>query len=114
MVAESMGMTRQGAQKRLNKLAEDNLVNPLLNPRHDRSPIWELSPKGAETYKSIMSRYEVWLQMLLPKFESTNADFLSTSRLLLELENALKQTDIQHDVLSAIPGKPKPHRTKTS
>ena len=104
MVAESMGMTRQGAQKRLNKLAEDGLVKPHSNPRHDRSPIWELTDTGREAYQQIMSRYDVWLQSLLPQFQSASADLATTRQVLTELEKALHHTDIKNDVLPNIDG----------
>ena len=38
-IAEMMGMTRQGAQKQVNKLEEDGFIEKRANPRHQRVSI---------------------------------------------------------------------------
>src|SRR5262249_48956418 len=46
-LAARMGMTRQGAQKQLDLLLNDGLVEAKPNPRHARSPLFTLTRKGA-------------------------------------------------------------------
>jgi len=45
-IAEQMGVSRQGAQKQLNLLADDGLIEKLPNPSHQRSPHYHLTEKG--------------------------------------------------------------------
>jgi len=40
------GVSRQGAQKQLNLLADDGLIEKLPNPSHQRSPHYHLTEKG--------------------------------------------------------------------
>jgi DNA-binding MarR family transcriptional regulator len=49
-VGSAMGVTRQGAQKQLNLLLEQELVESHANPAHRRSPVYELTPLGRELY----------------------------------------------------------------
>src|SRR6187399_3655660 len=57
-IAEAMGVTRQGAQKQLDLLVEERLVERLPNPGNARSPLHRLSRKGATTYERIDLRWE--------------------------------------------------------
>ena len=50
-VGEAMGVTRQGAQKQLNLLFEQGLVDPQPNPAHRRSPLYVLTPRGRALYQ---------------------------------------------------------------
>ena len=56
----AMGVTRQGAQKQLNLLLADGLVNQIPNPHHQRSPLYQLSETGARLYQRIDT---MWLQV---------------------------------------------------
>ena len=49
-VGDAMGVTRQGAQKQLNLLLEQGLVQAQLNPAHRRSPRYVLTPRGQQLY----------------------------------------------------------------
>lgn len=49
-VAQAMGVTRQGAQKQLNLLLEQGMIEALSNPAHKRSPLYSLTPKGQALY----------------------------------------------------------------
>ncbi|MEN4919123.1 MarR family winged helix-turn-helix transcriptional regulator [Achromobacter spanius] len=49
-VGQAMGVTRQGAQKQLNLLAETGLVSSQANPAHRRSPLYALTPRGRQLY----------------------------------------------------------------
>jgi DNA-binding MarR family transcriptional regulator len=52
-VASTMGVTRQGAQKQLNLLLVDGLIEQLANPKHQRSPLYQLSNQGKKLYRLI-------------------------------------------------------------
>src|SRR5262249_18513471 len=45
-VAAAMGLTRQGAQKQLDALLEEGLLERRDNPAHKRSPLFSLSAHG--------------------------------------------------------------------
>jgi DNA-binding MarR family transcriptional regulator len=49
-IGEAMGVTRQGAQKQLNLLAEIGLVEAQPNPAHSRSPLYRLTSRGQQMY----------------------------------------------------------------
>lgn len=49
-VGEAMGVTRQGAQKQLNLLCEEGMLEARPNPAHKRSPLYRLTPKGRALY----------------------------------------------------------------
>lgn len=49
-VGEAMGVTRQGAQKQLNLLRDEGMLESRPNPAHKRSPLYSLTPKGHALY----------------------------------------------------------------
>jgi len=57
-IAAHMGMTRQGAQKQVNLLVQDGLMQSIPNPMHQRSPLYELTKQGSTVYAAI---YERWV-----------------------------------------------------
>lgn len=59
-IAEAMGITRQGAQKQINKLQEEGLLEQLPNPRHERSPLYVLTNKGNRAMDATMSLQAAW------------------------------------------------------
>lgn len=100
-IADQMGMTRQGAQKRLNKLREEGYVYNKHNPRHDRSPIWLLTDEGEKMFSSIMELYQIWMQRLLEKFNvpELELELENTVKFLDKIEEALLAMNITRDVL---------------
>ena len=58
-IGEAMGVTRQGAQKQLNVLAEQGLVEARPNPAHRRSPQYILTPLGLVSYPPAASLWPV-------------------------------------------------------
>ena len=76
-IAEAMGITRQGTQKQLNKLEADGFFERLQNPRHERSPLYVLTDKGARTIVKALALNEVW------------AESLAASLALADLKNTL-------------------------
>jgi DNA-binding MarR family transcriptional regulator len=84
-VAEAMGITRQGAQKQLNKLEEEGFLEMLPNPRHERSPLYTLTKRGNQTFSAAMSLQDAWanglasnlsLQDLKKALETLNAVYM--------------------------------------
>lgn len=64
-IAEVMGITRQGAQKQLNKLEEDGFFEQSLNPRHQRSPLYALTELGSRTFVKAMALEAAWANALV-------------------------------------------------
>lgn len=56
-IGEAMGVSRQGAQKQLNLLLEQGLVESRRNPAHKRSPHYALTPQGSDAYQRAM---DIW------------------------------------------------------
>lgn len=79
-VAARMGVTRQGAQKQLNLLAEAGLVEPRDNPRHKRSPLFALTPHGQEVFASVDERWHRHVTQLAAAFST--GDLATTARVL--------------------------------
>lgn len=88
-IAKAMGITRQGAQKQLNKLEADGFFEQLLNPRHERSPLYVLSDKGARTIANAMALNDVW------------AEGLATSLALADLKNTLQSLNNIYELLDS-------------
>ncbi len=63
-IAEAMGITRQGAQKQLNRMLKEALFEKLPNPRHERSSLYRLTPKGEFIYSEAMRREVLWARDL--------------------------------------------------
>jgi DNA-binding MarR family transcriptional regulator len=59
-IAEAMGVTRQGAQKQLNKLEKDGFFEQRCNPRHQRSPLYALTAAGDRAFAETMTLEAVW------------------------------------------------------
>ncbi len=57
-IAKSMGVTRQGAQKQLNLLLDEGLIERLPNPSNIRSPLYRLSEVGQGRYKGVEAGWE--------------------------------------------------------
>jgi DNA-binding MarR family transcriptional regulator len=64
-IAAAMGITRQGAQKQLNKLEEDGFFEQSPNPRHQRSPVYALTELGNRTFANAMALESAWANGLV-------------------------------------------------
>lgn len=88
-IAEVMRISRQGAQKQLNRMLQEGLVERQPNPRHERSPLYLLTPAGEHAYQRAMALNEVWVARLGESF--TRAELQATltglSRLLEQLSS---------------------------
>jgi len=93
-VAEAMGITRQGAQKQLNKLEEEGFLDQLPNPRHERSPLYALTKRGNQAISATMSLQKTW------------ADNLASNLSLQDLKNTLQTLNAVYERLdSPVPTK---------
>lgn len=63
-IATIMGITRQGAQKQINLLVEEGLLEPLLNPTHRRSPLYALTKRGRNVYAALDRTQVRWANQL--------------------------------------------------
>ncbi len=88
-IAEAMGITRQGAQKQLNKLEQDGFFAQAPNPRHLRSPVYALTELGERTFAKAMVLETAWAKSLV-------ADLA-----LQDLKSALQTLNAVHEVLNA-------------
>lgn len=69
-IAESMGVTRQGAQKQLNLLLEEKLIERLPNPSNMRSPLYKLSATGEVRYREIEAAWKKHTRSLVRQIKS--------------------------------------------
>lgn len=67
-IAQTMGITRQGAQKQINLLLAEGLVAATDNPRHRRSPAFVLTPQGVAIYGRTEHIQAAWVESLGPLF----------------------------------------------
>ena len=56
-IAAYMGVSRQGAQKQLDRLLEEGLLQRAPNPQHARSPLYSLSQQGRSAYDRVDRRW---------------------------------------------------------
>ncbi len=59
-IADAMGITRQGAQKQLNLLTDEGLLERRPNPSHERSPIYVLTDTGARAFAEADRLCDLW------------------------------------------------------
>src|SRR5262245_63639717 len=89
-LAARMGMTRQGAQKQLDLLLDDGLVDALPNPGHARSPLYALTRKGRSAYAATERLQAEW------------ANRLARSLSIADLETAKRQLENLSDKLAKL------------
>lgn len=59
-IADRMGVTRQAMQKQVNLLQGEGLVSKRANPRHRRSPHYQLTEAGERVYARVSEKYQAW------------------------------------------------------
>ena len=64
-IGDAMGLTRQAVQKQLNKMINEGFVEQHPNPRHERSPLYQLTPLGDRTFRRAMALEGVWAERLV-------------------------------------------------
>lgn len=88
-IAINMGVTRQGAQKQLNLLVDEGLVQKQPNPSHKRSPFYLLTSTGKALYQQIDTLWNQHAEQMAKEF--SQEDLASTIR-VIGLINTLYQT----------------------
>jgi len=93
-IAAAMGITRQGAQKQLNLAQKNGLLLAHANPRHERSPLYELTEEGKRLYDAAMVSQAVWANNLS---KDTNPQELKiTLQVLNDLDARLQSTALKN------------------
>ena len=82
-LAEQMGVSRQGAQKQLNLLVDDGLIEKLPNPAHQRSPHYRLTASGMLRFQAVNAAWEAHAAETGGAFSA--ADLATTIRTLARL-----------------------------
>ena len=90
-IADTMGVTRQGAQKQLNKMVAEGYFETQPNPRHERSPVYALTRMGQRTFVGAMAREEKWTTDLATTL--SNDDLMRTLNILTQLQQQLESSD---------------------
>ena len=91
-IASAMGITRQGAQKQLNRAHAEGLVEIHANPRHERSPLFGLSKAGELAYGRASDLQSKWAKSLTQGLSL--ADLNVTRDVMLRLEAGLESTTL--------------------
>jgi DNA-binding MarR family transcriptional regulator len=88
-IAKMMGITRQGALKQLDLLEEEGLVEAIENEKNERSPLFDLTPKGRKQYASAMKLQEKWVLKLMKNLnqEDIKSTASTLGQLIMNLED---------------------------
>jgi len=78
-----MGVSRQGAQKQLNLLAAEGLVQASPNAANKRSPLYALTASGRQSYDDINGLWQSHVRKLSRHFDA--ADLRTTLTVLASL-----------------------------
>lgn len=98
-IAAAMGISRQGVQKQLNRALEEGLIELFGNPRHERSPLHELTETGRRAYEAAMALESAWAKALVQGLAL--ADLQAALQLLNRFEARLAATPVP--VFEALP-----------
>jgi DNA-binding MarR family transcriptional regulator len=88
-IGAAMGISRQGVQKQLTRLCDEGLLADLPNPRHERSPQYQLTAKGQKAYARAMALNDAWVNELLGTL--TKAQLTATVTTLTTLSTLLSE-----------------------
>lgn len=89
-LAVTMGVTRQGAQKQLDLLLADGLVEKQANPYHKRSPLYQLTAAGQAQYLRIANAWNRHAEQVSQEFSAKD---LATTLKVLSRINELHPLD---------------------
>ena len=71
-IAEQYKVSRQHVQSTINSLLAAALVVAKENPRHKRSPLMMLNPKGRELFKAVLKKDEEVIEILFSHISQSN------------------------------------------
>ena len=86
-IARRMGLTRQSVQASVNRLVDDGMLVAEPNADHARSPLFDLTDRGAAAYERLAGAQRAWVGDLTAELRA--ADLLSASRVLSALYGRL-------------------------
>lgn len=86
-IARQMGLTRQSVQASVNRLVADGMLTGRPNDEHSRSPLFDLSDRGAEAYRRLTVAQERWISELVAGLSPD--DLRTASRVLRALSKRL-------------------------
>ena len=73
-VGAAMGVTRQGAQKQLNLLLGQGMLESRPNPAHQRSPLYSLTPMGRALYAQADAQWNAQAAQLTSRLPVTQLE----------------------------------------
>ena len=68
IIAGAMGLTRQGVRQQLVALVADGFLSRWPNPRHERSPVYELTALRRQAFMPVRSPHGRWADGLMAGF----------------------------------------------
>jgi DNA-binding MarR family transcriptional regulator len=97
-VGAAMGVTRQGAQKQLNLLLEQGMLESHPNPAHQRSPLYRLTPMGRALYAQADALWSAQAAQLAARLPTNQLE--ATTQTLLTILRQLQTTPFPLEVES--------------
>ncbi|WP_369935506.1 MarR family winged helix-turn-helix transcriptional regulator [Xanthomonas tesorieronis] len=94
-VGMAMGVTRQGAQKQLNVLVSEGLLETRPNPMHKRSSHYYLTQVGRAKYEAIEKRWNSHAQRVSSSFSSS--DLAVAESLLRKMTRIYADPSVHHE-----------------
>ena len=103
-IARRMGLTRQSVQASVNRLVDDGMLVAVPNADHARSPLFDLTDRGAAAYGRLSGAQRDWIGDVTADLLA--ADLLAASRVLSALSAGIASRGATQE-------KPHPNRKDT-
>src|SRR5882724_10647842 len=97
-IAQMRPTSRQRMQRLADELAAERLVKFIDNPKHRRSRLVQLTPKGAARYRDLNARFLAIASTM--GVDLSEADIRKTTRIVRRLSDDVKARSIDVDALS--------------
>jgi len=91
-IAERYDVSRQHVQVTVNRLVEKKLIAVASNPRHKRSSLVHLTPRGKSTFKKVLLRDKQLVNRLFSEISTNNIHI--TKRTLEKLYERLSKGEL--------------------
>lgn len=78
-IAREMGQTRQAVQRLVNEMIEDELIEPLDNPKHKRAKLLSLTDKGQDAFRKVMEKQIPWVNSLAQDIKKDDLNSVVTT-----------------------------------
>lgn len=91
----AMGVTRQGAQKQLNLLLDQGLVETRHNPAHRRSPLYELTQGGRQLYTKAVTLWTAQASEIAARIPAAHLTIANrTLKIMLDQLSSLPDKEV--------------------